>query len=66
MIQLQVEEYCHGCPKFTPVLGTVLITYSMKAVNTPVVCKHAEECKVIAGYVEKKFKVEAIFEKETE
>lgn len=62
MIQLQVEEYCHGCPKFTPVLGEVFLeTWSKKAVNTPVVCKYEEECRVIAGYLEKKLKVEAIF-----
>lgn len=66
MIQLQVEEYCHGCPKFHPVLGEALETWSKKAANTPVVCKYEEECKVIAGYLEKKLKVEAIFEKETE
>lgn len=66
MIQLQVEEYCHGCPKFTPVLGETWETWSGKAANTPVVCKYEEECKVIAGYLEKKLKVEAIFEKETE
>lgn len=63
MIQLEVEKYCHECPAFTPVLGDdILMTWGMKVVNTPVVCKHKEACDVISDYWKKKLKVEAIFE----
>lgn len=55
MIQLEVEEYCHECPKFTPVLGEIIRTWNLAVVNTPVTCKYEEECKAIASYLGKKF-----------
>lgn len=47
MIQLDVKEYCHECPEFTPVLGEVLENWNLAVVNTPVTCKYDKECSVV-------------------
>ena len=67
MIKLEVEEYCHGCPKFNPVIDyNQMALNGFKAQNTIVACEHRTQCKQIASYLEKNIEVKVIYVKETE
>lgn len=61
MIHLQIEEYCHECPEFTPLKDT---TYRRDpggrtiAVDNPIYCGNFVKCMNIAKYLKQKLSEE--------
>ena len=60
MIELKVEEYCHGCPDFNPeALTDNMYAGSSRADSfTICVCKYRKRCAAIARMIEKKIAVD--------
>lgn len=56
MIEICVEEYCHGCPEFEPGAKKALF-YSddvLAEAQTEIVCVHQEKCESIRQYLEER------------
>lgn len=58
MIEIKVEEYCHGCPHFKPIsdfhtfVGGTNAFDIYKRTHTVVTCANAELCKNLLTYLE--------------
>lgn len=55
MIQLKVEEYCHGCSEFEPDVQKVAFPYHDVGYvyDFNVRCEHREKCAALKRYLEK-------------
>lgn len=55
MIKLKVEEYCHNCSDFKPLVDKECYEsgYGSCYKDTTITCKYAERCEVIAEYFKK-------------
>lgn len=62
MIELQVQDYCHGCCEFDPEVMTAQYFGSMEPAHY-VVCRNSSMCINIYRHLEKKFR-EEMLEKE--
>lgn len=60
MINLEVNEYCHNCPEFQPLVDKEYYEsgYGDEFTNTTVTCKYAQRCEAIAEYFKKHAKHE--------
>ena len=60
MINLEVNEYCHNCPEFKPLVDKEYYEsgYGDEFTNTTVMCKYAQRCEAIAEYFKKHAKHE--------
>lgn len=52
-ISLNVEYYCHGCSKFSPILSTFYA--DQEIFSQEVVCENVKECNRIYEYIKNKF-----------
>lgn len=55
MIKLEVKEYCHNCPEFTPSVDKECYGsgYGDEFYHTTITCKYAKRCEAIAKYFRK-------------
>lgn len=51
MIRLSVENYCHVCPDFDPVVEKLYILG--EPCNQSIHCKYSERCRVIEEHIRK-------------
>lgn len=56
MIELCVEEHCHGCPEFEPSAKKEVLYGDglVMEVQTEVVCAHQGKCESIRQYLEER------------
>lgn len=62
MIELQVEDYCHGCCEFDPEVLSAQYFEVSEPFNY-VICRNSSMCKNIYCYLEKKLREETLKEK---
>lgn len=49
MIELNVEEYCHNCPNFEPVINRLFA--DNKCQGTVIICRDKFTCNSIKSYL---------------
>ena len=63
MIELKVEDYCHGCPELVPdvdILQAEDFYANEQVYSTRITCKHNRRCAAIARHIRKQISKEII------
>ena len=50
MIKLDIQEYCHDCPEFDPVVSDLFLNY-----DRMIRCSHSKRCDEVFSYIEQEW-----------
>lgn len=60
MIELQVEDYCHDCDGFDPVVENRFYEFSDNIKAQTVVCSNKRRCFQLMRYLERQYKKQEV------